>query len=422
MTEIVLFGITGDLSRQKLIPSLYNLFSKGALKPDTRFFGFGRKSMRDEEFQAFIETCVRSKSSHSVDVHLVDTLHQFMKQWSYVISELDSDNGYIELASRLKSDSSLVFLSLPPAFQLPVCKKLIENKVVEMSSINDAMISGAAESISASFGRKIALEKPYGHDSASAKELEAYLSSKLNQSQILRVDHYAGKQALVELERAAEQGVFQALLELKSIKSIEVTLCETADVSQRGAFYDSVGALNDVLQNHMLHMLSTVLALPQIGMTSSVPGHLSKIRSKILEAIEVTSVSALGQYAGYSTSDGVSSDSTTETFFNIEGRFGKHAASAIKIKLVGGKALKTSEASVIISLKNGKKVAIGVNGYGTKEAHEQIFEDAVAGNLDRFISYKQAMAGWRIVESAKKKHAGKKLVVYKKGTDSAKIK
>lgn len=423
MNKVVLFGITGDLAKQKLIPALFKLYSNGLLPKDSRFFGFGRKAFSRSEFGLFIDECLQKKNGRGGDI-LIDPaeIADFFENFEYIQSELDDDKGYKELAGKIdeEKDKALFFLSLPPQFQATVSEKLIKNNVLGRK------FAGT---------RKIALEKPFGYDSRSAVELQNLLSLYLDESQILRVDHYAAKQALIDLETAAYSGIFDGMLGKENVKSIEITFNEEIDVSNRGLFYDSVGALNDVLQNHVLHILGTVLVLPVIsahvisGKGKSVPSlTISKIRGEMLKGLKLLAnpKPVLGQYKGYRDSVGVKKDSQTETFFDVRAELGHNIWKGTKVRLTGGKALKKSEVSVALELKRSKKkIKILVNNSTSSghvasvklDAHERIFLEAlnVCGIGDssknicnttdesaHFISFDQSMAGWRFVEKIKK--------------------
>lgn len=449
MNELVLFGVTGDLAKQKLIPALYNLYRTGKIDKKSSFIGFGRKNFSKSEFQTFIEEVLNSNAKlikNSVgtkntvnDVnHDVNDVRNFSAQWSYVESELNDTAGYKKLVSMLTTSQTTFYISLPPMYQYLVCNMLISVGVVSKSSAKDSQND---------MGRKIALEKPYGFDTESSKKLDAYLTKKLQPNQILRVDHYAGKQALVELEAVAKQGVLKTMLSNQTIKKIEVQLNESIDVSNRGSFYDSVGALSDIGQNHVLHMLATILAIPEYGQAlertnSSISPMpiLAKLRGQAISLLEIQKkvkhAVILGQYNTFRNTAGVKADSITETFFNIFANIKqtKGANQALSkrwhgtlIELIGGKALNKAEASITLypkttankKSKNPEPIKILVNGYGEREAYEQIFIDIFEYNPNRFVDFEQVVSGWNFIEKIKRatsKDRRKRMCVYKKGS------
>lgn len=406
MTEIVLFGITGDLAKQKLIPALFNIYLRRDISSRSSFIGFGRKDFKKEEFHNFIEQCIKEKIPTFYSENQ-DKVQSFCSQWSYIQSELDSDDGYTRLAQKLSDKdgtTTLVYISLPPVFQLPITKKLVEHGIISKKG---------------GLSKRLAFEKPFGFDSESAQKLQKYIDRNLLKQQVLRVDHYAGKQALIELENTSKQGVFNNIFSRKNVSKIEVRFNEINDVSKRGAFYDSVGALNDVFQNHMVHMIAVILALP-ISTTSKAT--LSDVRASLLKTLTVKGIPKMGQYKGYKNIMGVNPESCTETKFDISLQTSESIWRGVKIQALGGKKLPKADSSITVygkgSAKNIRKSTdnvlfkINVNGYGDKDAYEQVFVDAIDLNPDRFVSFEQSMQGWRIVEKVKRLTKGKKLEVY----------
>lgn len=423
--ELVLFGVTGDLARQKLIPALFNLYRAGGMSKKSSFVGFGRKKFSKIDFQNFIEdTLLKNKNVNAANAAAgIAAIRDFSAQWTYVESELGDTAGYRKLASILAGKNSVIYISLPPAFQYEVSQLLIANGVISKKG-------GAS-------GRRLALEKPYGFNIDSAAKLDSLLTRKLREDQILRVDHYAGKQALVELEQVTHQGIFENLLNSKNYGRLRINFTESLDVSMRGSFYDSVGALNDVVQNHVLHMLATILALPEFYKGSE---SASSLRSKALSLFEVSGGAngksrkpspVLAQYEGFRSTEGVKPDSLTETFFLVHGEIQKKGSGAaaglakrwkgLKIELVGGKALAEAESSIVLypANKKEKEIRIAVNGYGTRDAYEQIFLDAFYYDKDRFVGFEQVKKGWEIVQKIKRAAGASKMtkdiLIYKKG-------
>lgn len=424
--ELVLFGVTGDLAKQKLIPALFNLHRTGKISRKSSFIGFGRKKFTKVDFQNFVEDVVmKYKVASKQNDISASAIRDYVSQWTYIESELDDISGYKRLNSVLNNET-VIYLSIPPAYQYGVIQILTSSGVLSKSN-----------------QRKIAIEKPFGFDFDSSERLEKLLNRKLKKDQILRVDHYAGKQSLVELEQVAQQGIFRDMLNVKNFRKIEVNFVESKDVSMRGSFYDGVGALHDIGQNHMLHMLATILAIPELRVDHKIVdskkntkngglvlNNLSVLRAESLSLVSIKSGNSspiLAQYEGFVTTPGVKSDSGTETFFksHIEIKKGKHQLSkrwgGLQVELAGGKALAESDSSIILypSNKKADPIKLLVNGYGTKDAYEQIFLDAFYYDANRFVSFDQIQKGWEIVKKIKiasKKKFGKHILIYKKGS------
>jgi glucose-6-phosphate 1-dehydrogenase len=384
MNNIVLFGITGDLARSRLIPTLYALFKKHELDEHVRLFGFGRKSFSKEEFISFI-TDICGMESQS-----------FAQRWTYIESEIDNVKGFSELSKQLVG-SALVYISLPPSFHIDVVKRLLESKIIAKGT-----------------DRKIAFEKPFGFGLKSAKELESFISKNLEQNQILRLDHYAGKETFIDLEKAGRLGILDNALSSKIITKIDVRFHEVKTAEHRGAFYDSVGALYDVGQNHVMYMLSSILALPYLHTSKKT---LSAIRSEQLASVVFSKKAILKQYDSFRKEDGVKSDSVTETFFALYGKLKnkKSLWNGLDVILSAGKGLKENDVSIRLYFKGKKEpVKILVNGYGNEDAYVYVFRAALNANGKMFADFKQIETGWKIVEVFKK--SIKNIELYKKGT------
>ncbi len=384
MNNIVLFGITGDLARHRLIPTLFTLFKKHELQDSVRLFGFGRKPFTKEEFESFIvETCSADSK-------------EFAQMWTYIESEIDDTSGYINLSKHLSGDT-LVYISLPPVFHIPVIKQLLSSGVIKKGS-----------------GSKIACEKPYGFNLKSAKELESFVVENLSPNQILRIDHYAGKETFIDLEKAGRLGILDVALSSRTISKIDIRFHEVKTAEYRGAFYDSVGALYDVGQNHVMYMLSSILALPYLH-TSKKP--ISEIRSEQLSLVVFSKKSVLKQYDTFRNGEGVSPDSVTETFFALYGKLkNKNSVwNELDIVLSAGKGLKENDVSVRLYVKGKKEpITMRVNGYGVEDAYVHVFRSALKGEYNMFADFKQIEIGWKITERFKGKK--KKIKTYKKGT------
>ncbi len=459
MNSIVLFGITGDLARAKLIPSLARLwkggfFEHGADVVDAadpahlvaRFIGFGRKDFSKEDFEKYIdEYSVLSAPSLSSDLSSdllpeSTSVQDFTSKWSYVCSDLDNIDGYKKLADTVGQGEVLFYVALPPQYQMTVAKMLVDAGLLSKSNTQNA-------------ANRIAFEKPFGYDAQSALSLNNFLLEHLGEEQIFRVDHYAGKEAVLALDESGKQGLLVDTYNSKDFSKIEVRLHEKKDVKGRGAFYDAVGALSDVGQNHLLYVLSSVLAAPffnksDFNNTEKKNISIEKMRHIALDTVDFdVSMDAVevGQYEGFLSEDGVKPDSTTETFFKIKGKIcdnenfvcylGDRACTedeenfkkdfiarwkGLEIEISAGKAMKENDVAVYLYNKkdldkNEESVmVIPVNSQDInkpqKEAYDEVFRSALTGDKARFVDIEQVLIGWRLVEDVKKLH--KKPFIY----------
>lgn len=414
MHNIVLLGITGDLAKKKLIPSLARISAYKKI----RVFGFGRKKMTQKEFESYLEDYAK-ESGYSFK----NALEGFKAQ--YVQSELDDMTGYTKLSKATKN-KALVYMALPPAMQLSVSKLLIDSGVVTKGT----------QSV-------IAFEKPFGSNSAEAQKLNTFLKKHLDENQILRVDHYAGKETLLDLESSGRVGVFSFASQIFPIKEVKVSFKEKISADMRGSFYDSVGALSDVGQNHMLHMLLTFLAAfaePCVYnsnkgtclISSTATGSLKTIRSILASALKVTGKPMVGQYRGFRNVSGVHPDTNTETYFKFNLQLQKPVCEKNKNSDVydsvmsiynifkntvfifeAGKNMPENDVS--IEMKGTQSYKLMINRNCGKDAYDEIFTALIEQNIHRFVSFEQIISGWRIVEDVKSKIKGK-VVEYSVGS------
>ncbi len=422
MPDIVVFGITGDLARRRIIPALARAWENKNLPKGTKFIGFGRRPFNEAGFSAFI----REHAPASVDVEI------FSQEWNYVESELDADAGYVKLAALLgtakkgskgsKKPSTLIYMSLPPAHQVFVIKKLIAAKILKKNN-----------------GTVVAIEKPFGKDALSAKKLNGLLLSAVSENQIYRVDHYAAKEELIDMEAAGKKGQLSHM-NAAGMNYLEIKFHERGTMAGRGSFYDHVGALNDVGQNHIMHMLGTVLAAPYAARKN-----YREIRSEAVSFIKPQKA-AFGQYESFRKEPGVLANSKTETYFKTENiiAFPKNKKgkgnelskrwNGLKVIISVGKGLSqdlveicfhsngsalgaTSAASGgnFSAQANGSSICLVTARHGAKDAYQTIFETVMRGDMSHSIGIGQITAGWNYVKKVKAMKP--KLVIYKDGSE-----
>src|SRR5271163_2086315 len=230
-------------------------------------------------------------SGEKVDDKVFDRLADRL---SYLHGDVTDHALYHSLAERIGSKRCLYYLEMPPSLFASIVERLAKADLLQ--------------------GSRVALEKPFGHDLASAQELNARLHAVLDEEQILRVDHFLGKQPIVELEylRFGNLGLAK-LWDRDSVSEIQITMAENFGVDDRGKFYDAVGTLRDVVQNHLLQVLAVVAMEPPVGPSAD---DLDDKRSEVFRAIPPLDPDhcVRGQYRGYTDIAGVEKDSKTETF------------------------------------------------------------------------------------------------------------
>lgn len=235
---LVIFGITGDLARKMTFPALYQLERHGML--NLPIIGVARDDMSADQLVARAHDAIVN-SGVDVDETIFGRL---ARRLSYVHGDVTQGAVYSELAATMgTSRRPVYYLEMPPALFAPIVDQLAAANLLRDG--------------------RVAVEKPFGHDLASAKELSARLHRVLREDQILRVDHFLGKEPVIELEylRFANLALAE-LWERTSVSAVQITMAEDFGVEGRGRFYDSVGALRDVVQNHLLQVLALVAMDP----------------------------------------------------------------------------------------------------------------------------------------------------------------
>lgn len=325
----VLFGATGDLAAKKILPSIEALMNAGEIGGGSRVVAVSRRDWTDRDYLDFL-----CKERGSV----CDP--KFGSRVSYAKVDIALGTGHKELKEKLDVIMSerpntelLVYFSLAPDLYVTAFKDLVEAGILSVGSRGKLMI-----------------EKPFGTDQKSACALDKLLLSKLDESQILRVDHYLGKdtvRAMMDIHEGASH--MSELISSDAVASIRVRLFETKGIDGRGASYDGVGAFRDVGQNHMLEILAALCA--DIDMAESWQEARAKLVERLVAPIKTCELSRRGQYEGYDQEKGVKGSSQTETAFHIETTLKSGKLKGVPLYLESGKKMPSSEAYAEIVFK-----------------------------------------------------------------------
>ena len=346
-TIITIFGATGDLSTKKLIPSLFNLFTRGFLPKRFHILGTSRRELSSDEYRQFAKESIESKGPILVSR---ERLEEFLSNISYIQGSFDDFESYQHLGEALVVEESrlgqcaskLFYLAVPPIYYKTIFENLAR--------------SGIATSCSDETGwTRILVEKPFGNDAVTARELDDMLGNLFKEEQIFRIDHYLAKESLQDiLMFRFSNMLLEPLWSNAYIERIEISLLEKGDVQNRGAFYDAVGALRDVGQNHMLQML-TFIAMEDPVVLDAV--QIRKSRAEVLRALRpITSGTeniALirGQYEGYGDIASVAKGSETETYFRMEVAVDNPRWRGVPFVLESGKALNEEKTEIKVYFK-----------------------------------------------------------------------
>jgi glucose-6-phosphate 1-dehydrogenase len=311
---LVIFGITGDLARKMTFQALYRLERRELLQRPV--LGVASDDIAKEELVNRARMAIVD-AGEKIDDKVFD---RFARRLSYLHGDVTGPALYAALAERIGSKRDCLFyLEMPPSLFAPIVENLGKAGLLEHS--------------------RVAVEKPFGHDLKSACELNARLRAVLDEDQIFRVDHFLGKQPVVELEYLRFGNLALAgLWDRGSISEIQITMAENFGVEDRGKFYDGVGALRDVVQNHLLQVLAGVAMEPPVGPSAD---DLNDKKADVLRAIPALDPNRCvrGQYRGYTDIDGVAKRSATETFVALRVEIDNWRWAGVPIFLRAGKAL-----------------------------------------------------------------------------------
>src|SRR5437667_1468304 len=362
---IVIFGATGDLTHRKLVPALYNLAADGDLPPAVEIVGFARRPKTDDEFRRDLEEATRNFSRQTVRDEI---WKNFAQSITYHQSEFEDESGYNALAKRLdeidknhgtRGNRLFYFAASPDQFE-PILKHL--------------KAAGLNQTCEGSWARVI-VEKPFGTDLASARELNRIIRNSFSEEQTYRIDHFLGKETAQNiLVLRFANAIFAPLWNTHYIDHVQITAAETLGVETRAGFYERAGALRDMVQNHLLQLLCLVAMEPPIDLSAD---SIRDEKVKVVRSLrrftqsEISANVVRGQYAqgaidgkpvaGYRKEPKVKSDSQTETFVALRLYIDDWRWADVPIYMRVGKRLPKSATEISIHFKKAPAVLFNKN-------------------------------------------------------------
>jgi glucose-6-phosphate 1-dehydrogenase len=448
---IVIFGITGDLAQRYLLPALYHLIKDDLLNEQTEIVGVTRGTTTTEQLLEKVELCA-NEADKVCDPEALKAMHERITMFQM---DLDDPAAYDALLAKLNGleeqkglcMNRLHYLSIPPQAYRPVVH-LLGERGLNASCQHDRAVS------------RLLVEKPFGFDLNSARELIDEIAAVFEEDQIFRIDHYMAKETVQNILTFRFQNpIFEALWSRKHIASIEISAREKIGIQGRAAFYDPLGALRDFIQSHLLQILG-IVAMDEPATLDSEHIHASK--QALLEQIEPVAIkerperAVRGQYQGY-REEVKNPESVTETYAEITVFIDNDRWREVPVKLLTGKALDERKTEICVTFHGAPDAANnqlrfriqpnegieldlitkkpGYNqelqttvmdfsyrndfdNHGHPNAYERVLVDAVRGDHTLFATSQEVLASWRVVQPVLDSWAAQTddLILYKPGS------
>ncbi|PXW22921.1 glucose-6-phosphate dehydrogenase [Paraburkholderia caballeronis] len=436
--DMIIFGGAGDLAARKLLPALYMAHLHRNLPPETRILAVGRRDWSIDQYRQFVD----EQSRPFIDEKAFDAQawDRFLGLFAYVRIDVNDAGEYQRLVEASRPHALRVFyLSTSPELFTTICDNLASAGLVDNRS-------------------RVVLEKPLGHDLASAQAINESVGRHFGESQIYRIDHYLGKETVQNLMVLRfGNPIFGPLWQAPYIRSVQITVAETVGVGSRAGFYDHTGALRDMVQNHLLQLLCIVAMEPPVSLD---PDAVRDEKLKVLRSLRPMSLADIardtvrGQYAagavdgapvkGYLEEDNVPADSRAETFVALRAHINNWRWANVPFFLRTGKRLQKRQSEIVIDFADlpFSIIPSGPRNYGNRlviqlqpeesiqlqmlakepgsgmsmvpvslnldlqqaiperraEAYERLLIDVIRGRLTHFMRRDELEAAWTWVE------------------------
>ncbi len=348
---LIMFGVTGDLAQKKLLPATYDLANRGLLPPGFSLVGFARRDWSDQEFAKFTHEAVRQHARTQFREEVWEQVREGIRFCSGEFSDDEAFDHLADIVQRLDTErgtggNRVFYLSIPPG-QFPNVVKQLER-------------SGLSGYGASPGWRRVVIEKPFGHDLISARELNDLLATVFPPYSVFRIDHYLGKETVQNLLALRfANTLFEPIWNRGYVDHVQITMSEDIGIGSRAGYYDGIGAARDVLQNHLLQLLAlTAMEEP----VSFDPAALRAEKQKALSAVQIpgdlATATARGQYTvgwqggvpvhGFLDEDGIAPDSVTETYAAVKLEVDTRRWAGVPFYLRTGKRLATRMTEIAV--------------------------------------------------------------------------
>lgn len=348
-TILVVFGATGDLMRKKIIPALFYLYQDGQLPKVFEIVAYARRPLSDDDFRT--DHVIPALEQYYKGERTDEETAAFLKLFSYQQGDFSTQADYERLAERLGTfdqlhkicTNKLFYLSVPPSYYETIFANLKASHLTDPCGEEEGWT-------------RVLVEKPFGDDEATARRLDEMLASLFKEEQIYRIDHYLAKEMLQNmLSFRFANNLFEQAWNNQFIERIDLRLLESIGVEDRGSFYDGVGALRDVGQNHLLQMLALVtMDHPRALEAEAIRTQRAQAIAEIAQLTpdQIADQTFRAQYEGYQQIVGVEPGSTTETYFKMKTHLTAPRWQGVPVTMEAGKRMGAARKEVIVTFKH----------------------------------------------------------------------
>lgn len=438
---LALFGATGDLAKRKLYPALYNLYLDGKLPEKISIIGLGRTELTDEVFQSKVEEALQNYSRRDVQDA---NLEEFLEKFRYCVFDATADDSYQYLLETIENRETELGIPQNRMFYLSVAPGLVDLITSNLNSSGICKNKG---------WKRLIIEKPFGSNLETARQLNNNLSKTFTEDEIYRIDHYLGKPMVQNLKTLIlANPVLESLLDHKQIANVQITASETVGVEGRADYYDKSGAIRDMVQNHLLQVLMmTAVYLPEKITENKTRTKKTEILDSLRPILKQNAYRDIvrGQYGAgeiqnkpvisYREEPGIDDSSQNDTYFAARIFIDHPSWEGIPFYIRTGKRMNQKSTQIVIEFKNkitDTEVLEGIspnllvleispndnislrmnmkdpssnkfkpawinfstNGENHPEAYELLLHDAMLGNSTFFAHWKEVELSWKWIE------------------------